>query len=35
MMSTMDTTISHEEEKKCKEICDEVGAVFRIRPWED
>ena len=35
VMSTVDTTISHEEEKKCKEICDEVGAVFRIRPWED
>lgn len=35
VMSTVDTTISHEEEKKCKEICDEVGAVYRIRPWED
>lgn len=35
VMSTVDTTISHEEEKKCKEICDKVGAVYRIRPWED
>lgn len=35
VMSTVDTTISHEEEKKCKEICDEVGVVYRIRPCED
>ena len=35
VMSTVDTTISHEEEKQCKEICDAVGAVYRIRPWED
>ena len=26
VMSTVDTTISHEEEKKCKEICDKIGA---------
>lgn len=35
VMSTVDTTISHEEEKKCKEICDKVGAEYRIRSWED
>ena len=35
VMSTVDTTISHEEEKKCKEICDKIGAEYRIRPWED
>ena len=32
VMSTVDTTISHEEEKICKEICDEVSAIYRIRP---
>lgn len=35
VMSTVDTTISHEEEKKCKEICDKIGAEYRIRSWED
>ena len=35
VMSTVDTTISHEEEKQCKEICDKIGAAYRIRPWED
>ena len=35
VMSTVYTTISHEEEKKCKEICDKIGAEYRIRPWED
>ena len=35
VMSTVDTTISHEEEKKCKEICDKIGAAYRIRPCED
>ena len=35
VMSTVDKTISHEEEKKCKEICDKIGAEYRIRPWED
>ena len=35
VMSTVDTTISHEEEEKCKERCDKTGAEYRIRPWED
>ena len=35
VMSTVYTTISHEEEKNCKEICDKIGAAYRIRPWED
>lgn len=35
VMTTVDTTISHEEEKRCQEICDEIGARYRIRPWED
>lgn len=35
VMTTVDTTITHEEEKQCQEICDRVGAKYRIRPWED
>ncbi len=34
VMSTVDTTISHEEEARCQKICDEIGATYRIRPWE-
>lgn len=35
VMTTVDTTISHDEEKKCQEICGRIGARYRIRPWED
>ena len=30
-----DTTISHEEEAQCQKICDDIGAKYRIRPWEE
>lgn len=35
VMTTVDTTISHEEENQCREICQEIGADYRIRPWEE
>lgn len=35
VMTTVDTTITHEEEAQCQTICDQVGARYRIRPWED
>jgi TatD family-associated radical SAM protein len=35
VMTTVDTTISKEEEEQCRKICEEIGAVYRIRPWED
>lgn len=35
VMSTVDTTISKEEEAECQRICDDIGAEYRIRPWED
>lgn len=35
VMTTVDTTITHEEEDECRKICDKIGAVYRIRPWED
>ena len=34
VMTTVDTTISHQEEEQCQKICQEVGADYRIRPWE-
>lgn len=35
VMTTVETTISKEEEAKCQEICDKVGAKYRIRPFEE
>ena len=34
VLSTVDTTISHEEEEKCAEICKSIGVTYRIRAWE-
>lgn len=34
ILSTVDTTISKEEEAKCKEICDSIGVTYRIREFE-
>ena len=35
VMTTVDTTITHEEEDRCRAICKEIGAEYRIRPWEE
>ena len=35
VLTTVDTTISHEEEEQCQKICDDIGAKYRIRPWEE
>lgn len=35
VMTTVDTTISKEEERQCQAICDSMGVTYRIRPWED
>ena len=35
VMTTVDTTISHEEEETCRKICEQIGAEYRIRAWED
>ncbi len=32
-MSTVETTITREEEAECQKICDEIGAVYRIRTF--
>lgn len=35
VMTTVSTTITHEEEEQCRKICREIGADYRIRPLED
>lgn len=34
VLSTVDTTITKEEEKECARICESIGVTYRIRPWE-
>ncbi|MCC8028475.1 MAG: TatD family nuclease-associated radical SAM protein [Lachnospiraceae bacterium] len=35
VMTTVETTITRAEEEECRRICEEIGAVYRIRPWEN
>ena len=35
VMTTVDNTITKEEEEECRIICDSIGAKYRIRPGED
>ena len=35
VLTTVDTTLTKEEEKQCQAICDELGVTYRIRPWEE
>lgn len=35
VLTTVDTTISKEDEQKCADICKSIGATYRIRPWEE
>jgi hypothetical protein len=35
ILSTVETTITKEEEAKCREICEKLGVTYRIRPYED
>lgn len=34
VMTTVETTITKEEEAQCRKICEELGVVYRIRVWE-
>lgn len=34
ILTTVATTLSHEQETRCAKICREIGASYRIRPWE-
>lgn len=35
VLSTVETTITKEEENECRKICDELGVTYRIRPFEE
>jgi len=32
-MTTVSTTITHEDEDACQKICDELGVKYRIREF--
>ncbi|MBP3476755.1 MAG: TIGR04100 family radical SAM protein [Lachnospiraceae bacterium] len=34
VLSTVDTTLTKEEEAECAKICEKLGVTYRIRPWE-
>ena len=34
ILSTVETTITKEEEAECRRICDDLGVTYRIRPFE-
>ena len=34
VMTVVDQVTSAEEQERCREICDSIGAVLRIRPFE-
>ena len=34
VLSTVDTTITKEEEQRCRQLCDELKVTYRIRPFE-
>lgn len=35
VMTTVETTITKDEEAQCAQICESLGVKYRIRPWED
>lgn len=35
ILSTVETTITKEEEKECQKICDDLGVTYRIREFEE
>lgn len=35
VMTTVETTITKQEEAECKKICDSIGATYRIRSFEN
>ena len=35
VLTTVDTTLTKEEEEQCRKICRNLGVTYRIRPWED
>ena len=35
ILSTVETTITKEEEKECQKICDDLGVTYRLREFEE
>ena len=35
VLTTVETTLTKEEEQQCQKICDDLGVTYRIRPWEE
>lgn len=35
VLSTVDTTLTKEEEEQCRRICKRLGVTYRIREWEN
>ncbi len=35
VMTTVSTTLTPQEEDQCRAICEKIGAIYRIRPWEE
>lgn len=35
IFTTVDTTLTKEQETECAQICKDRGVTYRIRPWED
>ncbi len=33
VMTTVETTISREDEERCRAICEKLGVRYRIRAW--
>mgnify|MGYP004539911561 FL=1 len=34
VMTTVSTTLTHDEEEECRKICEKLGVTYRIRPLE-
>lgn len=35
VLTTVETTISRQEQEECRKICDRIGVIYRIRPFEN
>lgn len=35
VMTTVETTLTREEENECQQICERLGVTYRIRAWEN
>lgn len=35
VLTTVETTLTKEEEEQCRKICEALGVTYRIRPFED